>query len=135
MSGTLKPRDTKDVEAAVQWAVAEGKALELVGQGSKRAQKCLLSQIFDFGTASQHARQEREDGPFVAHDECAKSHGISGLTAGERAPIDLPRTGIGLLRRHAHGGHHRSGCTRSERKGSPAKVEESTGEGRGPRAH
>jgi glycolate oxidase FAD binding subunit len=37
MSGTLKPRDTKDVEAAVQWAVAEGKALELVGQGSKRA--------------------------------------------------------------------------------------------------
>src|SRR5712691_11511066 len=37
MSGTLKPRDAKDVEAAVQWAVAEGKALELVGQGSKRA--------------------------------------------------------------------------------------------------
>src|SRR5713101_3331854 len=37
MSGTLKPRDTKDVEAAVQWAVAEGKALELVGHGSKRA--------------------------------------------------------------------------------------------------
>ena len=33
----LKPRDAKDVEAAVQWAVAEGKALDLVGQGSKRA--------------------------------------------------------------------------------------------------
>src|SRR6266851_6387742 len=37
MSGTLKPRDAGQVEAAVQWALAEGKALELVGQGSKRA--------------------------------------------------------------------------------------------------
>jgi len=37
MSDTLKPRDGKDVEAAVQWALAEGRALELVGQGSKRA--------------------------------------------------------------------------------------------------
>jgi glycolate oxidase FAD binding subunit len=33
----LKPRDAKDVEAAVQWALAEGKALEVVGQGTKRA--------------------------------------------------------------------------------------------------
>ncbi|MET0633413.1 MAG: FAD-binding protein [Xanthobacteraceae bacterium] len=37
MTDTLKPRDGKDAEAAVQWALAEGKALELVGQGSKRA--------------------------------------------------------------------------------------------------
>src|SRR5262247_4488450 len=37
MSDTLRPRDAKDVEAAVQWALAEGKAVELVGQGSKRA--------------------------------------------------------------------------------------------------
>jgi len=33
----LKARDAKDVEAAVQWALAEGKALEVVGHGSKRA--------------------------------------------------------------------------------------------------
>jgi glycolate oxidase FAD binding subunit len=33
----IKPRDTKDVEAAVQWALADGKTLEIVGQGSKRA--------------------------------------------------------------------------------------------------
>ena len=33
----MKPRDARDVEAAVQWALAEGKPLELVGQGSKRA--------------------------------------------------------------------------------------------------
>jgi glycolate oxidase FAD binding subunit len=33
----LKPRDSRDVEAAVQWALAEGKALEIIGQGSKRA--------------------------------------------------------------------------------------------------
>ena len=32
----LKPRDAKDVEAAVQWALADGKTLEIVGQGSKR---------------------------------------------------------------------------------------------------
>jgi glycolate oxidase FAD binding subunit len=32
----LKPRDGKDVEAAVQWALAEGKALEIVGLGTKR---------------------------------------------------------------------------------------------------
>ena len=37
MTDILKPRDGKDVEAAVQWALAEGKALEIVGQGSKRA--------------------------------------------------------------------------------------------------
>ncbi len=36
MSDALKPRDGKDVEAAVQWALAEGKTLEVVGQGSKR---------------------------------------------------------------------------------------------------
>ena len=37
MTDTLKPRDAKDVEAAVHWALAEGKALEIVGQGTKRA--------------------------------------------------------------------------------------------------
>ena len=37
MTDSLKPRDAQDVEAAVQWALAEGKALEIVGHGSKRA--------------------------------------------------------------------------------------------------
>src|SRR5262245_55493618 len=37
MTDTLKPRDGKDVEAAVQWALAEGKSLEIAGRGSKRA--------------------------------------------------------------------------------------------------
>jgi glycolate oxidase FAD binding subunit len=37
MSDPLKPRDAKDVEAAVQWALAEQKTLEVVGLGSKRA--------------------------------------------------------------------------------------------------
>jgi len=32
----LKPRDGQDVEAAVQWALAEGKTFEIVGHGSKR---------------------------------------------------------------------------------------------------
>jgi glycolate oxidase FAD binding subunit len=36
MTDTLKPRDGKDVEGAVQWALAEGKTLEIVGHGSKR---------------------------------------------------------------------------------------------------
>jgi glycolate oxidase FAD binding subunit len=36
MTDPLKPRDAKDVEAAVQWALAEGKTLEIVGQGTKR---------------------------------------------------------------------------------------------------
>src|SRR5438270_2212479 len=36
MTDTLKPRDGKDVEAAVQWALAEDKTLEVVGHGSKR---------------------------------------------------------------------------------------------------
>lgn len=36
MTDALKPRDSKDVEDAVRWALAEGKALELVGHGSKR---------------------------------------------------------------------------------------------------
>jgi glycolate oxidase FAD binding subunit len=36
MTDLLKPRDGQDVEAAVQWALAEGKTFEIVGQGSKR---------------------------------------------------------------------------------------------------
>jgi len=35
-SGVLKPRDAKDVEAAVQWALGEGKTLEVLGRGTKR---------------------------------------------------------------------------------------------------
>ena len=37
MAEPFKPRDGKDVEAAVQWALANGKALEVLGSGSKRA--------------------------------------------------------------------------------------------------
>ena len=37
MTDTLKPRDAKEVEEAVRWALGEEKPLELVGQGSKRA--------------------------------------------------------------------------------------------------
>jgi glycolate oxidase FAD binding subunit len=37
MTDALKPRDAKDVEDAVGWALAEGKTLELMGRGSKRA--------------------------------------------------------------------------------------------------
>jgi glycolate oxidase FAD binding subunit len=37
MTDTLKPRDSKDVEDAVQWALGADKTLELVGQGTKRA--------------------------------------------------------------------------------------------------
>jgi glycolate oxidase FAD binding subunit len=36
MTDLLKPRDAKDVEAAVQWALVESKTLEIVGQGSRR---------------------------------------------------------------------------------------------------
>ena len=36
MANALKPGDAKDVETAVQWALGEGKALEIVGAGSKR---------------------------------------------------------------------------------------------------
>src|SRR5882724_10846000 len=37
MTETLKPRDAKEVEDAVQWALAGGRPLEIVGHGSKRA--------------------------------------------------------------------------------------------------
>src|SRR2546426_2904599 len=33
---SLKPRDAKEVAAAIEWAFAEGKTLEIVGTGSKR---------------------------------------------------------------------------------------------------
>src|SRR5262245_2838718 len=33
----IRPRDAGDVTAAVQWALANSKTLEIVGQGSKRA--------------------------------------------------------------------------------------------------
>jgi len=37
MTDTLKPRDARQVEEAVRWALSEDKPLELVGQGTKRA--------------------------------------------------------------------------------------------------
>ena len=37
MTDALNARDGKDVEDAVRWALAEGKPLELVGRGTKRA--------------------------------------------------------------------------------------------------
>jgi glycolate oxidase FAD binding subunit len=37
MADTLKPGDAKEVEEAVRWALAGGKALEVVGRGTKRA--------------------------------------------------------------------------------------------------
>ena len=36
-SDTLKARDDQDVEDAIAWAVGNGKTLEIVGEGSKRA--------------------------------------------------------------------------------------------------
>jgi len=33
----LRVRDPADVESAVQWALGEGRALEVLGQGSKRS--------------------------------------------------------------------------------------------------
>ncbi|HML08910.1 MAG TPA: FAD-binding protein [Xanthobacteraceae bacterium] len=37
MPDILKPRDAAEVEKAIRWALADGKTLELVGRGSKRA--------------------------------------------------------------------------------------------------
>jgi glycolate oxidase FAD binding subunit len=37
MSDTFKPSSLKDIEATVQWAVAGGKSLEIIGHGSKRS--------------------------------------------------------------------------------------------------
>jgi len=37
MADSLKPRDTNEVGQAIQWALAGGKALEIVGRGGKRA--------------------------------------------------------------------------------------------------
>jgi glycolate oxidase FAD binding subunit len=37
MTDRLKPRDAKEVEVAVRWALGNDKALELAGQGSKRS--------------------------------------------------------------------------------------------------
>src|SRR6202161_4134506 len=36
MADTLKPSDAKEVEEAIRWALAGGKALEVVGRGTKR---------------------------------------------------------------------------------------------------
>src|ERR671916_979338 len=36
MTDTLQPRDAHEVEEVVRWALAEGKTLEIVGEGSKR---------------------------------------------------------------------------------------------------
>ncbi|MGB6622811.1 MAG: FAD-binding protein, partial [Xanthobacteraceae bacterium] len=37
MADNLKPRDAKEVEQAIQWALANDKTVEVVGRGSKRA--------------------------------------------------------------------------------------------------
>jgi len=63
VADTLKPRDGKDVEAAVQWALAEGKALEVMGQGSKRgigraAQWDLSLDLSDFSGVTLYEPEE-----------------------------------------------------------------------------
>ncbi len=37
MTDSLKPRDAKEVEQTIGWALGDGKTLELVGRGTKRA--------------------------------------------------------------------------------------------------
>ncbi len=37
MANTLKPRDAKEVEQAIQWALGNGKTFEVIGRGTKRA--------------------------------------------------------------------------------------------------
>src|SRR3984957_8280779 len=37
MADSLKPRDAKEVEQTIGWALGDGKTLELVGRGTKRA--------------------------------------------------------------------------------------------------
>src|ERR1019366_8614708 len=37
MTDTLKPRDAKEVEDAVRWALGNDKALEVAGEGTKRS--------------------------------------------------------------------------------------------------
>jgi glycolate oxidase FAD binding subunit len=37
MTDRLQPRDGKEVEEAVRWALGNGKTLEIIGRGSKRA--------------------------------------------------------------------------------------------------
>jgi glycolate oxidase FAD binding subunit len=59
----LKPRDGKDVEAAVQWALGEGKTLEIVGHGSKRgigraAQWDLSLDLSDFSGVTLYEPEE-----------------------------------------------------------------------------
>ncbi len=36
MADVIKPRDAKEVEEAVRWALGDDKALEVAGSGSKR---------------------------------------------------------------------------------------------------
>ena len=37
MADNLKPRDAKEVEQAIEWALGNDKTFEVVGHGSKRA--------------------------------------------------------------------------------------------------
>jgi glycolate oxidase FAD binding subunit len=74
MSDVLKPRDHAEVEEAIRWAIAGGKALEIVGRGSKRA----------IGRAAQW-------------DATLDLSGLSGITLCEPAELVLSaRTGTPL---------------------------------------
>ncbi len=66
MTDTLKPRDGKDIEEAVRWALAETKRLEIVGHGTKR----------EFGRPSQS-------------DMTLDVSGLSGVTLYEPAELVL----------------------------------------------
>ena len=37
MADSLRPRDAKELEQTVVWALAQGKTLEVIGHGTKRA--------------------------------------------------------------------------------------------------
>src|SRR5450759_3826632 len=80
MTDRLKPRDAKEVEDAVRWALGHDKALELAGQGSKRA----------IGRPSQT-------------DLTLDLSGLSGVTLYEPAELVLSAR-AGTRRQHQLGG-------------------------------
>jgi len=63
MTDSLKPRDAKDAADAVQWALAKAQAIEVVGNGSKRAlgrpaQTDLTLDVSDFSGVTLYEAEE-----------------------------------------------------------------------------
>src|ERR1700751_797724 len=98
MSEPLRPRDPKQVEEAISWALAQGKTLELIGHGSKRAigRAAQWDATLDLSSLSGVTLYEPEE-LVLSAKAGTPLHGIGALVAEKRQELAFEPMDYGPL--------------------------------------